>query len=266
MNERGGYMDAITNYLEGVFGRFPATPEYDAVKQELLQRMQQRYTVLIESGRSENEAVGTVIAECGNAEELLAQRGLLTKSREVPGQELMYLSADEAKKYYAERKSKGVLIGVGVLFVLMGAGLMTGIEGVREYFRLSEKVDIVAAVAFFMMVLPAVFMFVYSGMSGGMYSFIDKGNFYLDQETKMQIEYLRQNLKANRAGCVAIGVGACILGVIAVLIGELLGGDIGAEFGACVMLHLVGIGVLLFVYSAYRNGALEKLLKDKDED
>lgn len=110
--------------------------------------MQQRYTALIESGCSQNEAVGTVIAECGNVEELLAQRGLLAKSGETQGQELVYLSAEEAKKYYAERKSKGVLIGVGVLFVLMGAGLMTGIEGVKDYFNLSEKVDIVAAVAF----------------------------------------------------------------------------------------------------------------------
>lgn len=259
-------MDAIRNYIDGVFGRFPATPEYSAVRQELLQKMQQRYTALIESGCSQNEAVGTVIAECGNVEELLAQRGLLARSGETQGQELVYLSAEEAKKYYAERKSKGVLIGVGVLFVLMGAGLMTGIEGVKDYFNLSEKVDIVAAVAFFMMVLPAVLMFVYSGMSGGTYSFIDKGNFYLDQETKAQIEYLRQNLKANHAGCIALGVGACILGVIAVLIGELLGGDIGAEFGACAMLHLVGVGVLLFVYSAFRNGALERLLKDKDQD
>ena len=65
-------METIRNYLESVFCRFPATPEYAAVKQELLQKMQERYTALLESGYSQNEAVGTVIAEGGNAEELLA--------------------------------------------------------------------------------------------------------------------------------------------------------------------------------------------------
>ena len=258
-------METIRNYLESVFCRFPAPPEYAAVKQELLQKMQERYTALLESGYSQNEAVGTVIAECGNAEELLEQRGLLAVSGDAADQKMVYLSAKEAEKYYAERKSKGVLTGVGVLFVLMGAGLMTGIEGVREYFDLSDKVDIVAVVAFFMLMLPAVFMLVYSGMSGGEYGFIQKGNFYLDQETKAQIEQLRRSLKANRAGCIALGVGACILGVMAVLIGEFFGGDVGAEFGACVMMHLVGIGVLLFVYSAYRSGALDRLLKDEND-
>ena len=193
-------METIRNYLESVFCRFPATPEYAAVKQELLQKMQERYTALLESGYSQNEAVGTVIAECGNAEELLEQRGLLAVSGDAADQKMVYLSAKEAEKYYAERKSKGVLTGVGVLFVLMGAGLMTGIEGVREYFDLSDKVDIVAVVAFFMLLLPAVFMLVYSGMSGGEYGFIQKGNFYLDQETKAQIEQQSRGLHCPRCG------------------------------------------------------------------
>lgn len=259
-------MDTIRSYLDSIFCRFPGTPEYLGAKRELLQRMEEKYRGLLDGGSSENEAVGAVIAEIGNAEAYLKGKGLLRETGGVPDRGLAYLTGAEAQRYYTDSRSRGTMTGLGVLFILMGAGLVTGIDGLIEYFDLPDKAELVGVAAFFMLLLPAVFLFIFSGMSGGQYRFIKEGRFYLDQETREQIIELKERLRPNTAGCVALGVGACILGVVAVLVGELLGGDLGAEIGSCLLLHLVGVGVLLFVHSGCRNSAIDRLLKEKDED
>lgn len=59
-------MDAIKNYLETMFLNLPNTPEVQKAKYELGQMMEDKYRELIADGKTENEAIGTVIAEFGN--------------------------------------------------------------------------------------------------------------------------------------------------------------------------------------------------------
>lgn len=69
-------MDIIRNYLENMFSRLPDTPEVQRAKNELWQMMEDKYTELKAEGRSENEAIGTVITEFGNLEELAETLGI----------------------------------------------------------------------------------------------------------------------------------------------------------------------------------------------
>ena len=63
-------METIRNYLETMFLKLPNTPEVYKAKNELWQMMEDKYTELKEEGKSENEAVGIVISEFGNLDEL----------------------------------------------------------------------------------------------------------------------------------------------------------------------------------------------------
>ena len=54
-------MQAIRNYLETMFMNLPNTPEVLRAKEELWQMMEDKYTELKNEGKSDNEAVGTVI-------------------------------------------------------------------------------------------------------------------------------------------------------------------------------------------------------------
>ena len=69
-------MEAIRNYLETMFLNLPNTPEVYKAKNELWQMMEDKYTELKNEGKSENEAVGTVIAEFGNLDELAEDLGI----------------------------------------------------------------------------------------------------------------------------------------------------------------------------------------------
>ena len=69
-------MQAIRNYLETMFMNLPNTPEVLRAKEELWQMMEDKYTELKNEGKSENEAVGTVISEFGNLDELAEELGI----------------------------------------------------------------------------------------------------------------------------------------------------------------------------------------------
>ena len=51
-------METIKNYLESMFRGLPLTEKVMKAKSELLQMMEDKYTELIRSGKTENEAVG----------------------------------------------------------------------------------------------------------------------------------------------------------------------------------------------------------------
>ena len=69
-------METIRNYLNTMFAGLPDTPEVRKAYIELGAMMEDKYTELIDEGLSENEAVGTVISEFGNLEELAQTLGI----------------------------------------------------------------------------------------------------------------------------------------------------------------------------------------------
>ena len=77
-------MEAIRNYLETMFLNLPNTPEVYKAKNELWQMMEDKYTELKNEGKSENEAVGTVIAEFGNLDELAEDLGIKQFVHQLP--------------------------------------------------------------------------------------------------------------------------------------------------------------------------------------
>ena len=71
-------MDTIRIYLENMFARLPGTPEIMKLQNDMLHTMEDKYEELKSEGKSENEAIGIVISEFGNIDELLEELGLKT--------------------------------------------------------------------------------------------------------------------------------------------------------------------------------------------
>lgn len=63
-------MNVIIAYLETMFSAYPQTARLQEAKAELQAMMEDAYTGLIAEGRAENEAVGQVIRDFGNLEEV----------------------------------------------------------------------------------------------------------------------------------------------------------------------------------------------------
>ena len=69
-------METIRTYLENMFSRLPQTPQIIRLENDMLRTMEDKYEELKNEGKSENEAVGIVISEFGNIDELLEELDL----------------------------------------------------------------------------------------------------------------------------------------------------------------------------------------------
>ena len=74
-------METIRNYLEMMFADLTNTAEVKRAKEELWQMMEDKFDEEIVNGKSENEAVASVIANFGNLDELAVN--LKTKNRSI---------------------------------------------------------------------------------------------------------------------------------------------------------------------------------------
>lgn len=73
-------METIKNYLYNMFINLPDTAEIRKIKESLMSDMEEKYHELKNQGRSENEAIGIVISEFGNIEELVGELGYSVES------------------------------------------------------------------------------------------------------------------------------------------------------------------------------------------
>ena len=110
-------METIKSYLETMFANMPNTPEVIRAKTELLGMMEDKYNELIQEGKSENEAVGTVISEFGNLDELADTLGINSQPHEAADNRRI-LSLDEVKSYIRAYSKRSFLIAIGVMLCI----------------------------------------------------------------------------------------------------------------------------------------------------
>jgi len=69
-------MDQIKSYIDAVFAGMPNTKVVAEMKQDILESMQERYKELLSQGNNENEALGIVISQFGNIDEIKKELGM----------------------------------------------------------------------------------------------------------------------------------------------------------------------------------------------
>ena len=112
-------METIRNYLDSMFRGLPDTTETRRAKAELLAMMEDKYQELKAEGKTENEAIGTVIAEFGNMEELKDNLGdAAVLQPETVSEERRTVSLGEAEDFLQIRKT---VLFLQYLFPLLSA-------------------------------------------------------------------------------------------------------------------------------------------------
>ena len=69
-------METILNYLDNMFINLPQTSEVLRAKEDLMEMMEDKYNELMSEGKMQNEAIGIVISEFGNIQELIDELGI----------------------------------------------------------------------------------------------------------------------------------------------------------------------------------------------
>ncbi len=98
-------METILSYLNNMFAHMPKTAEVNRAKKELSQMMEDKYNQLRSDGKTENEAVGQVISEFGNLNELAEVLGISSQVQEaIDDQQYILVSQNEAEQYIENQK------------------------------------------------------------------------------------------------------------------------------------------------------------------
>ena len=118
-------METIREYIESMFKNLPQTEKVLKAKQELLSMMEDKYEELKNEGKDENEAVGTVIREFGNLEELAAELGIDEEINEKKSaSKKQVISLETLKEYLKEAEKRSVLSALCPALVLTGISFL----------------------------------------------------------------------------------------------------------------------------------------------
>ncbi|MCR5196961.1 MAG: permease prefix domain 1-containing protein [Pseudobutyrivibrio sp.] len=242
-------MDTIKDYLEAMFASMPNTAEVRKAKSELLSMMEDKYNEMIADGISENTAVGTVISEFGNLDELADDLGL-TKEVEVVKEQhadnRRLVSSDEIQGFLATESKNAWRIGIGVLLC---------ITCVIYPMLLQNKFG---PCGMFLSIGVAVALFVFSGFSRQEWEYIQKEPCRIDLNTAEAVRAQRKSFKSIRALLTSVGVllcATCFVPAIVTHEGPLSGG---------LLFVFIGLGVFLFVYTNVINSSYDQVLGIND--
>lgn len=260
-------METIKNYLENMFMHVKSTPEVEKAKSELLSMMEDKYQELKNEGKSENEAIGIVISEFGNLDELAGELGIEENVADSNGTEGIHVTLEEAKQYCKENAKAALRYGVASMLCVISPIILILMGGFQEEFGLSD--GIVAAVGLVPMILIiacAVAIFIITGISMGKYEKYEKEVLFLDYSTKQFVEAQREAEKMRFALQIALGVFLCIVAVLPlIIVGSMeLASDLPAVFTVGVMLAIISIAVFLFVSAGTKSDTYHVLLQEEE--
>lgn len=241
-------METIKTYLDNMFANLPQTDRILRAKQDLLATMEEKYHSLKQEGKTENEAVGIVISEFGNIDELLRELGVGTHGAKEGAPVLDRAQIDA---FLSVRQAAARLFATGVLLCICAPALLILLSG---GWRLDGTWGLTGL---FILVAVAVGLFITGGMKLKPYEHLERSVFVLDAQQKQRIEQQHDAFHSVFTRFIVIGVSLCILSPLFVI-------AIHNAMGVVLMLTSVACAVFLFVYAGSIKSAYDILLQRED--
>lgn len=258
-------MDTIRNYVESVFVNLPRTPEIQQLKEEMLRNMEEKYFELRDAGKSDNEAIGTVLAEFGNIDEIMEAYDLEPEIEQ--DDERIYFSKEEADEFMQHRTKFAMGIASGVFLCITAPAVLLLIQGLHHFIPFfqgisSDTIDIFSVVPLLLMIATAVGIFVQMGMKEEAYK-LDYRAIKLESMTRTYLEREKREFQPRFSKAITLGVVMCILAPAVLLLSLLF---LGEENGLPVvfLLGFIAVGVFLFVFYGILYSTYERLLAQDD--
>lgn len=258
-------METIKTYLENMFMNLPKNREVLHAKEELLNMMEDKYLELKNEGRTENEAVGIVISEFGNLNEVAEELGLsqtMKDASEAP--ERRVITSDLARDFISNRIRASYKVGIGVALAIWSPLLLILLSNSENQvvFGIRNGGTALGMVVLLSMVAMAVGLFIMSGVETGRYDLEKSGDFVLDHQAQSYVKIEEERYRMVKMTKITIGVVLCILSAVPLLVlGILEIGDNIMNIGVVLLLIIISIAVYLFITAGMKQSAYDILLK-----
>ena len=253
-------METIKNYLESMFRGLPLTEKVMKAKSELLQMMEDKYTELIRSGKTENEAVGEVIQNFGNLEDLADDLGIKeilyqTKYSEVQRKKISF---EEITEYLSRVKKAAAFRAAGILFCIICVifPILTDAVNINEVFGVALM---------FLSIGVGVVLMITSKTFVEQWHFINREPCSIDA---VSIDYLKNKQREfmpSYAVMHSVGILLCVLCFMPAVVFDEFGGHFWDEMSGAMLFIFVGFGVFLIVFSNTLKRIYKKLLSINEQ-
>lgn len=252
-------METIKSYLNNMFAGLPKNAQMDDLKNNMLANMEDKYNELKHQGKSENEAIGIVISEFGNIDELTNELGI---NNDIDENSQRLVTRDEVDAYISIKKTVGFQVGIGVALCILSPAVLLFMNGLfdSDMLKVAERYSYMPGlVCIFVFIAAAVGLFIFSGINFERYKYMEEGvqvsASLRDELQKSYDNYLPTfNIRLISSICLLI------MSPIPIIVISYM--DLTSTiFGVVILLFIVSFAVFLLISSGTTKEAYARLLK-----
>jgi hypothetical protein len=251
-------MNTIRTFLENLFSTLPKREDVLKAKEELYDIMVEKYEEHKSAGKTENEAVGLVIADFGNIDELLEELGIEAKEEE----DVRVIDKQQCDEMIEAKRIYGRFIGLGVFLILFGVAVSASMKNVLSLVGIADHSELLQALFLFLMIFIAVGLFVFSGLSLANVNKPFESDFKLDQHAQDAMEQGIAKYQRTYQIGVFIGVMIIVSSVFFFVASAYV--DQAESVLASIGFVIVGIGVYRLVANGVPMSGYNQALKQGD--
>lgn len=253
-------METIRNYLESMFKNLPQTDAVIKAKYELGQMMEDKYTELIKEGKSENEAVGVVIAEFGNLEELAADLGIGDIYNTNKTVNRRKVSLEEVGRFLEASKKRAYMVAAGIALCI---SCVTG-PIMSDACKFNDAIGVVIM---FTMIAVGVALFIISKNLLEDFEYLDREPCAVDVMVVDEIKNKRREYMSTYSILMAIGVLLCVFCFIpAAVFDEFSTSRFMDELSGAILFWFVSAGVFLINIAKKTKRSYERIISLNGEN
>ena len=259
-------MNTIRNYLDNMFLGLPDTEDVRRAKKELLAMMEDKYNELKNNGKTENEAIGIVISEFGNLDELADALGI--RQAFDNKSDINFVTYEEAEKYLEDSKNIAPKTGIGAFLCIMSPTFLLILLGLNEsgFLQIKEERLVAAGLVFLLgLVAAGVSFFIRDSSKLEKYEYLQKSVFSLDYSTEQMVRSMMEQDQPSYSSAVNISVIMYILSALPIILIALLFNSGGASIiSVAVTLTIVACATYHLISKGGINNACQVLLQQGD--
>ena len=196
---------------------------------------------------------------------------LIPVDRGVEGDEERSVSMEEAGSFMEHNERIARMISTGVMLCILSPVPLLVLGGLSEGGLLSFKGDlagIIGVIILFLMIIPAVGMFLYCGLKGKPYEYLENSNIDTEYGVRGMVKDRKASYAEIHNRLLIFGILLCVACAVPMfLIVAMKGDNPGAAFeagGIGALLAMCAIGVKMIVLTCIRQGGMDKLLEEGD--
>lgn len=172
----------------------------------------------------------------------------------------------EANEYLAQRWASSGKIAIGTFLCIVSVipllffGVLSEEAGIlSENFAMA-----LALILLFLIIAPAVCIFVYCGFKNAPFEFLEKEPFETEYGVKGMVREKQKEYRNTYVKLNIIGICICVLAPIFLFVGAFSENEVFMGAMLSATLAVAGIGAMLLIVSGVRNESMLKLLKEGD--